>query len=338
MKATDANLTHPRLLLHGVHGSGKTHCIGLFHEALKLVGTKGLYLFDCDIGYPTLKKERFDVEFDLYVKGQKTFSDLVLAITAFESDAQGYGGVAIDSLTSLEALVKLHTLRVNAKAKRQFKWKLSQNDWGILIEILQQMLPQFQNLSTKLMFILTAHLKSVENDDGIVMRELPGISGKRLPSDIGRWFNEVWFSHTYGAYANPEFRMQTMPDNIHTAKTQTAGMPYNPRTEKAVLLVMQQYYSDFPVEKFKQIVMDREEARKKLFGVSATDLFAGDRSDNVTSNVVALPSQSKKHRENENENENENEEEEIEENENEQNEKNKISEVLSQAAKTVFDQ
>ena len=223
-------------------GAGKTYLLGQLHEELKKKGTRGLKMFDIDRGFNTLRAAGFDVDVDFYTdppgKPGVAFYKLSQDLTRFERDPEGYGGFAIDSLTTMQRIAMTYVHKIN-KAKRHLGFLSSQQDYGILIELMNQMFPQFINISSKAIFVLTAHIKIFEDQaSGTIIRS-PNVIGKSFPSSVGLWFNEVWHLSTSGRGNDIKYNAQTKHDTMVQCKSQTPGMPASLPAIDALKLVIE---------------------------------------------------------------------------------------------------
>lgn len=246
MKVSELDTINPRILLIGDYGAGKTHTIGLFHEELKRRGTRGIYMFDFDHGAQTLKSAGFgDVELDLYVdEGRnvraQAFRSFMAKFSNLEKDMDGFGGIAIDSLTTLQKAAGRYAQHINPTGKRSLEFMMSLQDWGVLIEILEQMFPQLLRVSHQSIIIMTAHLQERQNELTQTIETLPAVAGKKLPSSIGLWFNEVWYLQT--SVSEDKVSCTAVTRNTRLAKarckTQTSGIATSGPVELAVKAVM----------------------------------------------------------------------------------------------------
>lgn len=228
MKATEIMICFPRILLVGDYGTGKTYFLGKLHKRLCNLNSKGLYLLDHDLGYPTLRSAKFDVETELFYdkdpRYPNAWEQTIERITEFEEDNRGYHFAAIDSLTSLHTAAMNYVISIN-EIKGRYIGRIRManlNDFGVLVNIFGQFFPQLLRISLKMGFILTAHIREREHPVTKEVELFPAIAGKSLPSQIGDWFNEVWhiFIDNKG-----ERIIQTRSGNRIDCKTQIAEMP-----------------------------------------------------------------------------------------------------------------
>jgi len=221
-----------KIIIYGHAGAGKTHMLHLIHEGLKKLGTKGLYIMDFD-GTRTLHKLKHDGDVELFVDTKKTkgesFERWMYRINEFEKDHEGYGGFAIDSLTTMQHMMMNYVHKIN-KVARHLDFLSNMQDYGVLVDLLEQMMPQFTHISSKALLILTAHIRSFEDTtEGGKTYCTPSVRGRVLPSSLGLYFNEVWRLDKSGTGAGLKRRVQTDKDYKYIAKTQTEGikMPFD---------------------------------------------------------------------------------------------------------------
>lgn len=221
--ATEMEVSHGRYLWYGDLGCGKTYLIGMMHEVLKKRGTKGIYMFNFDKGENTLTTAGFDVAFDYFV-GRDAYPAFERRLGELSNDNEGYGGYAFDSLTTMEKLIMNHVHKIN-DVKRHLGFVSNQQDYGILIQIIENLMPFLQELSLNAEVIMTAHLLERRDEDTGKLWFLPSVTGKKLPSKIGLWFNEVW--RIWGEKKGDKIERfaQTAAYDKFQCKSQVAGMP-----------------------------------------------------------------------------------------------------------------
>jgi hypothetical protein len=252
-KATEIIGIHPRLLIMGEYGQGKTHLLGMLHDMYKRVGTKGMTLYDFDSGYPTLTANNFDVEVQVCVdkKPQQPsawqhFSD---DTERFVKDNQGYGILGIDSLTTLQQTVMNKVIQLNPLKDRRFTGSINlttKNDFGVLVGIMMQFFPQLINLSEHMAVALTCHirLESDTDSEGKTIgppKWYPAITGRSLPTQIGLYFNEAIMCKTLGYGNAAKHLIQTSKDDKISLKSQIKGVPFELTFEEYVVRLAYSY-------------------------------------------------------------------------------------------------
>ncbi len=270
MKIGDTPRIHGRHLWYSDFGEGKTYLAGLLHRYLVDVEhTKGLYMFDFDIGIQTLRSAgKFDdMEFDHYT-GKGAFKKFNEKIASFAEDAQGYGGICLDSLTSLEKTVMTHIKKVLAPdVKRPMGGMVAnQQDYGTLVQIIENILPFLQGMSLHMEVIMTAHMQERRNDETNILWNLPCVTGKKLPSKIGSYFNEVW--HLSAALEGGVIKrtVQTATYDRFKCKTQIKDMPLSLPAEEALKLAVEAYSIGAVLDKDATIIQATEVVEDEIKG------------------------------------------------------------------------
>lgn len=245
MKIGDTPRVHGRHLWYCDYGGGKTYLLGLLHRYLvDKEGSRGLYLFDFDIGTNTLRSaEKFDdMEFDYYT-GEGAYHRFETKLAALSEDSEGFGGLAIDSLTTLEKVVMKHIKTVVApNTKRPMGGMIAnEQDYGCLVQVIENILPFLQAVSLKMEVVMTAHMQERRNEETHVLWNLPSVTGKKLPSKIGAYFNEVWHIEATKKDKIIERIAQTATFDRFKCKTQIKGMPFTLDVEEALALAIKAY-------------------------------------------------------------------------------------------------
>ena len=257
MKIGETPNIHGRHLWIGDYGCGKTYMLGQMHNELKKNGSKGLYLMDTDIGHKTLKSAGIadDMEFDMFT-GKGAYVRWSEKLKEFADGNQGFGGLSIDSITSLEKHMLKHIMTVIAAEKdRPLGFLPSLQDQGALVNMLEGILPYLQAISLHMEVIMTAHLQLREDEITNVAWYLPSIVGKKLPSKLGSYFNEVWVVNAEKKSDAIERTVQTATFNRFKCKTQVKDMPLTLPTHDAIKLAVKAY------EIGETLTMDEEEAQ-----------------------------------------------------------------------------
>jgi hypothetical protein len=221
-----------RILLMSPYGGGKTYLIGYLSKRLQELTGKTMKLFDFDIGWQTLKSNNFNLDVISYLVDPENmgeaFNEFDDDFHQYLSDPGKYGGFAIDSLTTLQACAMDYVLTEN-KVKRRAAGRFQmtdKNDFGVLVTMLMQILPQILKISSHSVFIMTAHTRLMEDAMTGEKKILPAISGKALPSQVGSWFNECWYLSAEGYRGDVKRIAQTASGGQVDCKSQIADMPY----------------------------------------------------------------------------------------------------------------
>lgn len=216
-----------RYLWFGPFGSGKTHMIGTLHKLLKekYPESKGVYVFDFDMGLKTLENREGceDIGSDVYI-GKRAVPKLQEKITARYEELLDYKALAFDSMTLFQQAT-LKWIISERELKRQLGFIPNQNDYGALIHVLTELLNTLQQLSQTHYIVLTAHEFDRREEVKGVLETVPSVIGKRLPTSIGAWFNEVWNVTINGMDDYRQQTVQTVAADYKACKSQVHGMP-----------------------------------------------------------------------------------------------------------------
>jgi hypothetical protein len=233
-----------RLLLMSDFGVGKTYTIGYISKKLQeLVGGKGIKLFDFGVGWQTLKTAGFSVDTTTYLinperKGE-AFEEFDADFHTYLTNPGDYAGFAIDELTAFQACAMDYVFSIN-KIQRRLNLA-NENDYGVLVTTMAQLLPQILQISRNRVFIMATHTRERTNVFSGVTEILPAISGRSLPSQIGGWFTEAWMLRAEGYRGDVKRMAQTAAGNQANCKTQTADMPFDLPVLEAVDKIIEAY-------------------------------------------------------------------------------------------------
>jgi hypothetical protein len=221
-----------RILLMSPFGGGKTHLLGYIAKRLYELTGKGMKGFDFDLGWQTLKSNNFSMDLISYVLEPgnfgATWDEFDVDFHKYLADPGNYGGFSIDSLTTLQGCAMDYVFRENKIKRREVgRFQLTnENDFGALVLVLMQVLPQILKISSHSIFVMTAHTRYIDDkiSGGVKMR--PAVSGQALPAQLGGWFTECWYLKAEGYRDDVKRLAQTMSDSTVDCKTQIGGMPF----------------------------------------------------------------------------------------------------------------
>lgn len=270
MKIGDTPRIHGRHLWYSDFGEGKTYLTGLLHRYLvDEEHTKGIYMFDFDLGIQTLRSAgKFDdMEYDPYT-GPGAFKRFNEKIASFAQDSQGFGGICLDSLTSLEKIVMTHIKKVLAPdVKRPMDGMVAnQQDYGTLVQIIENILPFLQSISLRMEVVMTAHMQERRNDETNILWNLPCVTGKKLPSKIGSYFNEVWHLSAELEAGKIKRTVQTATYDRFKCKTQIRDMPLSLPAEDALKMAVDAYSIGAVLDRDATIIQAEEVVEDEIKG------------------------------------------------------------------------
>jgi hypothetical protein len=232
-----------RLLLLSDFGVGKTYMIGYLDKRLKEITGRGIKLFDFDIGWQTLKTASFALDATSYLinleKQGEAFEEFDEDFHKYLANPGPYSGFAIDSLSSLQTAAMDYVFSIN-KINRRLNLA-NENDYGVLVTTMQQILPQILQISRHSIFVMTAQTREKTNLTTGANETLPAITGRSLPSQIGAWFNEVWCLKAEGYRGDVQRMAQTAAGGSVNCKTQIANMPFELPALEAIDRALEAY-------------------------------------------------------------------------------------------------
>ena len=246
--ATDAEPSFARYLWYGDLGEGKTYLTGLLHNALVAQGTRGCFGMDFDGAMRNvLKSAGVAMPVKTYL-GATAYDSFENDIMLFAEKSHGFGALIIDPLTAFERIIMKKVMRINP-ISRNLKDKLGTlpygapalQDYGVQFEVLNNIFQLFQSISLHMNLVLTAHIIERSNPVTNITEFLPSMPGKRMPSSIGRWFNEVWRIHTESVKGSPVRFAQTASMNKYKCKSQVYGMPDDLPVDEAISRTLRAY-------------------------------------------------------------------------------------------------
>ena len=246
--ATDAEPSFARYLWYGDLGEGKTYLTGLLHNALVAQGTRGCFGMDFDGAMRNvLKSAGVEMPVKTYL-GKTAYDTFENDIMMFSEKSHGFGALIIDPLTAFERIIMKKVMRINP-ISRNLKGKLETlpygapaiQDYGVQFEVMNNIFQLFQSISLHMNLVLTAHIIERSNPVTNITEFLPSMPGKRMPSAIGRWFNEVWRIHAESVKGQPVRFAQTVSMNKYKCKSQVYGMPDDLPVEEAIVRTLSAY-------------------------------------------------------------------------------------------------
>jgi hypothetical protein len=213
-----------RVLVYGRSGSGKTSLIG---KVLEVPEMCPLYVFDFDLRINSIlavvqKQDIIDnLTYDQFRDGAQAGKAFTDAETKYRELAQAISGgkgprtIAMDSLTFMEKSIMSRVLMMDGKAAT-FPPQL--NHYKAVISQLEDFVSKLCALPVNI--IVTAH-EDVDKDEitGQMVRGI-GVTGKKLPSVLPGYFNEVWYAEIQSSPNKPpEHKVRVSPTSLISART-----------------------------------------------------------------------------------------------------------------------
>ena len=261
--STNERPSFTRYLWYGDLGEGKTYLAGLLHKILVEKGTRGCFGMDFDGAMRNvLRSAGITMPVKTYL-GSTAYDEFENDIGYFAAKNHGFGAIVIDPLTAFERIIMKKVMRINP-IDRNLKSKLTTlpygapaiQDYGVQFEVMNNIFQLLQSISLHMNVILTAHIMERSNPVTNITEFLPSMPGKRMPSSVGRWFNEVWRIHAELKKGELVRFAQTASLHKFKCKSQVHGMPYDLPVEDAILRTIDAYTAG-------KIEKPREEDMKK---------------------------------------------------------------------------
>ncbi len=222
-----------KIVPYGKSGFGKTHFAGTFPKP---------YFFDFDKGMLTLRDKaiEYDTYQDLYrngVKYQSGWKGVQKVLGRFEQGVfKGLDDrelsyvpetLVFDSLTTLVQYIASDVASLNGHMSPQWE------DWG---KTVQPVIDFFKRINAlDFHAVLVAHEDLLKDDilGNIVYR--PYAFGKKIPSEICVYFDEVYRLNVEEKGGEQEYTMRTAAGSMYTAKSRLGLDPLMDPTYDAIM-------------------------------------------------------------------------------------------------------
>ena len=188
----DMKILHPKILLYGGAGTGKT--------ALTLTLGENLQIMDLDNGLMTgltLKDEHYEKRIKVNVVSglletdpkrgvafMKAKNHLYAVAEACTKGTYSFGALAVDSLTSLVdsamRMIQGNSSHIGSNPQLQ--------EYGLAFQEIENFLTIMKSLPIVVIVIAHQHEFEVDNKTNIRV----AIPGRKLPGKVCSWFDEVW--------------------------------------------------------------------------------------------------------------------------------------------------
>ena len=217
----DAN---KRALVYGRSGTGKTSLLG---KVLELDEMCPLYVFDFDLRLNSIlavvNRQRVvdGLTYDQFrdsTQPGRAFTDAEAKLREIERDIKAGKGprtVGLDTLTFMEKSIMGRTLQLDGKPPT-FPPQLQH--YKTVISTIEDFISKLCALNCNV--IVNAH-EDIDKDDitGQMVRGI-GVTGKKLPSILPGYFNEVWYAEVMAVPNKaPEYRVRVQGTNIISARS-----------------------------------------------------------------------------------------------------------------------
>jgi hypothetical protein len=202
----DIKMTHLKVMIWGDAKSGKTTFASTFPRP---------FFFDLDIGMLTLAGK--DIEYESYdgsSRGYEKFrKDLPLIAQRDDIDT-----IVIDSLSTL------HPLMMDSIQKLQGTWPgIPQiKEYGVQVVQMRRFL--FELVRYKKHVVLTGHEQIFQDELTKEVFILPLIVGKKMPKQLGLWFDEFYHMEAMSTKEGMDYKIRTRPSRKYNCGTRIGGM------------------------------------------------------------------------------------------------------------------
>ena len=202
----DIKLTHLKVMIWGDAKSGKTTFASTFPRP---------FFFDMDMGLLTLASK--DVEYESYdgsSKGYEKFrKDLPLVAKRDDIDT-----LVIDSLSTL------HPLMMDSIQKLQGTWPgIPQiKEYGVQVVQMRRFL--FELVRYNKHVVLIGHEQIFQDELTKEVFILPLIVGKKMPKQLGLWFDEFYHMEVVHTKDSSDYKIRTKASRKYNCGTRIGGM------------------------------------------------------------------------------------------------------------------
>lgn len=153
----------------------------------------------------------------------KAFSNALKQLNHWKTDEEDFGPpkefgpdriVVIDSLSFLSSAAMRLTLSNQGRAG-EWPW---QSDWGIAQDYVRGVLEMLYSSSFQTNVIVNAHIQFIEAEGGET-KAYPNTLGRKLPPQVGTYFNTAVGAQTKGSGKNAKHVIRTVSEGLMEFKT-----------------------------------------------------------------------------------------------------------------------
>lgn len=206
MNTKDLKLTHLKVMVWGDAKSGKTVFASTFPRP---------FFFDIDIGMLSLAGK--DIEYESYdgsSRGYEKFrKDLPLIAKRDDIDT-----LVIDSLSTL------HPLMMDSIQKLQGTWPgIPQiKEYGVQVVLMRRFL--FELVRYNKHVVLTGHEQVFQDETTKEVFILPLIVGKKMPKQLGLWFDEFYHMEAIPTKEGMDYKVRTKKTNKYNCGSRIGNL------------------------------------------------------------------------------------------------------------------
>ena len=201
----DIKLTHIKAMLYGDAKSGKTTFASTFPRP---------FFFDMDRGLLSLAG--MDIEYESYTESSgylKFRKDLPLVAKRDDIDT-----LVIDSLSTM------HPLMMDSIQKLQGTWPgIPQiKEYGVQVVQMRRFLFELINYNKHV--VLIGHEQIFQDELTKEVFILPLIVGKKMPRQLGLWFDEFYHMEAQSTKEGMSYKIRTKPSRKYNCGSRIGGM------------------------------------------------------------------------------------------------------------------